>query len=52
MGKSKMPVEKRSFLKNAGLLFRAREKILSNFITKIFPILESELKLAVFDLHN
>ena len=29
MGKSKMPGEKKSFLKNAGLLLNAREKILN-----------------------
>ena len=44
IGKGKMSVEKRSFLKNVGLLLSAREKILHNFKSKIFPTknLESE----------
>ena len=32
-----MPAGKRSFLKNAELLLRAKEKILNNFKNKIFP---------------
>ena len=38
MGRGKMPVEKRSFLKNGRLFLRAREKIFNNFKSKIFPI--------------
>ena len=37
MGKGKMPVQKRSFLKNVGLPLGAREKILDSFNSKIFP---------------
>ena len=37
MGKRKSLVEKISFLKNAGLLLSAREKVLNNFKGKIFP---------------
>ena len=44
MGKGKMPSEKKSFLKNAGLLLNAREKILNNLKRKLFPAknIESE----------
>ena len=44
MGKGKMPGEKKSFLKNAGLLLNAREKILNNLKRKLFPAknIESE----------
>ena len=37
ISKGKMAAEKISFLKNAGLLLSAREKILNKFKTKIFP---------------
>ena len=39
-----MPSEKKSFLKNAGLLLNAREKILNNLKRKLFPAknIESE----------
>ena len=44
MGNGKMPGEKKSFLKNAGLLLNAREKILNNLKRKLFPAknIESE----------
>ena len=45
-GKAKLPVGKRSFLKNAGLFLRAREKILNNFKSKIFPTKNPEKILA------
>ena len=52
-GKGKLPVEKRSFLQNAGLFLSAREKILNNFKSKIFPTKNPEKILApeptVFD---
>ena len=35
--KCKIPVEKRSFLKNAALFLTEREEILNNFKRKIFP---------------
>lgn len=37
MGKDIMPVEKITFKKNIGLLFSARQKILNNFKSKMFP---------------
>ena len=37
MGKGKIPIEKRYFLKNAGLFLTWREKILKNFKSKIIP---------------
>ena len=45
-----MPVGKRPVLKNAGLLLSAREKILNNFKTNIFPtkIVESEPEPTLF----
>ena len=45
-GKAKLPVGKRSFLNNAGLFLRAREKILNNFKSKIFPTKNPETILA------
>ena len=33
----KMPVKKNIFLKNAGLIFSVREKILNNFWGNIYP---------------
>ena len=47
-----MPFEKRPFLKNTGLLIIARDKILNNFKSKIFPTkyLESEPEPAVFHI--
>ena len=41
-GKSKIPVEKRLVLKNAGLLFSTTEKIPKNFRSKIFPTKNSD----------
>ena len=45
-----MPVTKRSFLKNAGIILSVRGKIPNNFINKILPIknLESEPELTAF----
>ena len=45
-----MPVTKRSFLKNAGIIVSVRGKIPNNFINKILPIknLESEPELTAF----
>ena len=37
MGKSNIPFQKRSFLKNAGFFASAGEKNLNNFKSKIFP---------------
>ena len=37
MGKGKISVEQIYFLKNAGLLISARDKILNSFKGKIFP---------------
>ena len=37
VNRGKIPVEKRSLLNNAGLFLSAREKILNNFKSKIFP---------------
>ena len=42
IGKGKKPSEKRSSLKNAGLLISAIEKILNNFKGKLFPIKNRE----------
>ena len=37
MGKSQIPIENRSFLKNTGLLLSARKNVFNNFKSKIFP---------------
>ena len=42
MGTGKTSVEKKSFLKNARLFLSARETILNNFETKIFPTKNSD----------
>ena len=48
-----MPIEKRPFLKNTGLLLSARDKIHNNFKSKIFPGKnpepEEQPETAVFD---
>ena len=50
MRKGKMLVEKKSFLKNTGLLLSAREKIVNNFKSKLFPTRNLEPEPAVFDV--
>ena len=42
MGNGKIPLERRSFLKNARLLLSARENVLNNFKSKIFPTTNSD----------
>ena len=45
-----MPREKRSFIKNARLLFTAREKTFYNFETKNFQFKYLKSEPAVFDI--
>ena len=46
ISKGKLPVEKRSILKNGKLFLSAREEILNKFKSKIFPIKKSNKTLT------